>query len=565
MFDNLYMIYAKYVSIEKNVAGYGYWYEIVKDGISYKEQFSKRDELLRWIKSKIDGTSIISTCDFNEYTLWGYSSSSISVASDGKDEPLRLIRRKVKTFEDLPSTLSKDRYKWFYWEQDDGEKFYTIFGWDDLRGGWEVREITRQEPKLDPNGTKEAVGTVPPVKPKTYDFYPCAYVEIMEGKGDDFGGYYVEWNDGDWWESVKPNSYRRLNETTMPMKLYKKDNNRFALSYDTFRFKNASVENPPFVGDYIQDVVYFKRRLGYVTSSSVTFSAIIDDDQLNFFADTARAVQPHHPLAYGIDSSKVADIKQIESVHNGLYLIASDGIYSNIFRDELSISPSISKVSNMDISHAVVSDNLIYFINKGRLYVLADNRVTYIGQAFEGLIDDTIDMVVYQPRGYIFFLQADNKTIMAYRWLDLGDERVIGFLSKWTFANKVYSIEVANDKLILVKDVGIFAIDLLNRDTVVADTDANFDSKYVLSDNILSNKWYKYFMKRLELFKSGRVLTSLYRDNGLIEETEEDEVNVLNGTNLDTKVEFKSIDNNPFEIEFVMMTLQVENGNLKRI
>jgi hypothetical protein len=197
--------------------------------------------------------------------------------------------------------------------------------------------------------------------------------------------------------------------------------------------------------------------------------------------------------------------------------------------------------------------------------MLADNRVTYIGQAFEGLIDETIDMVVYQPRGYIFFLQADNKTIMTYRWLDLGDERVIGFLSKWTFANKVYSIEVANDKLILIKDVGIFAIDLLNRDTVVADTDANFDSKYILSDNILSNNWYKYFMKRLELFKSGRVLTSLYRNDTLIEETEEDEVNVLNGTNLDTKVEFKSIDNNPFEIEFVMMTLQVENGNLKRI
>ena len=219
----------------------------------------------------------------------------------------------------------------------------------------------------------------------------------------------------------------------------------------------------------------------------------------------------------------------------------------------------------MAISHAVIANNNIYFLNKGRLHVLADNKVTYIGQAFEGLIDDTIDMVVYQPRGYIFFLLADNKTIMTYRWLDLGAERVIGFLSKWTFENKIYSIEVADDKLILVKDVGIFAIDLVVRDTVIIDTDGSFESKYILSDNIISNKWYKYFMKRLEIFKSGRVITSLYRDSSLIEEIEEDEINNINGTNLDTSIEFKSHDTDPFEIEFVMMTLQVENGNLKRI
>jgi hypothetical protein len=174
-------------------------------------------------------------------------------------------------------------------------------------------------------------------------------------------------------------------------------------------------------------------------------------------------------------------------------------------------------------------------------------------------------MVAYQPRGYIFFLQDDNKTIMAYRWLDLGNERVLGFLSRWEFKGKISSIEVANDKLILVKDNGIYAISLLRRDNIFIDTDYTYKSIYRLSDNIVGNKWYKYFLKRLELFKAGRVKTILYRDSTLIEETEEDEVNVLNGTNTDTVVEFESINENPFEIEFVMLTLQIENGNLKRI
>jgi hypothetical protein len=197
---------------------------------------------------------------------------------------------------------------------------------------WETKEVTRQEPKLDTNGTKEVYGTYPTKKTKHGGIYPCAYMEIMEGKGDDYGGYFVEWNDGDWWETVEPDSLRRLDETTMPMKLYKKDT-KFALSYDTFRFKNATVANPPFVGNYIQDVLFFKRRIGYVTSTAISFSAIIESDQLNFFADTARAIQPHHPLFYGIDSSKVAVVKQVETIKDGIYLIASDGIYNNIFSD----------------------------------------------------------------------------------------------------------------------------------------------------------------------------------------------------------------------------------------
>lgn len=306
-----------------------------------------------------------------------------------------------------------------------------------------------------------------PSSPLTDDYYRVAGFDE-----DQFGGYYVRYTaDNVWVETYGEDSNEMLDEATMPHVLV--DNLDGTFKFVPFkwiprRFGDVATNpKPTYVGRKLNDVFFYKNRLGLLSDENVVFSGAGDFG--NFFRNTVTTLLDSDVVDVAVSTSKVSKLNFAVPFNNTLMLF-SDQTQFSLNVDELltPTSVSIDVVTAYEMDQAVDPLRLnseVYFITKNgafsrvrEYYVAADSNNTLAA-------DITAHCPVYLPSDIKQLAGSGNDDIMfalatgdednrlyVYKFHWQGDTKAQSSWSYWEMSvyNQILSINVIENVLYLL-------------------------------------------------------------------------------------------------------------------
>lgn len=163
--------------------------------------------------------------------------------------------------------------------------------------------------------------------PKTTDDTPPVEGDLWKIAGFDensFGAYYVVRRNGVWEETIKPGLTDTLDESSMPWALVRQGDGTFVFTVFPWKVRKIGDEetnpHPTFVGRTINDVFYYKNRLGFVSDENVVFSGAGDFG--NFYRSTATDLLDGDVIDVAVSSTKVSVLNYAVPFANSLMLFA---------------------------------------------------------------------------------------------------------------------------------------------------------------------------------------------------------------------------------------------------
>ena len=173
---------------------------------------------------------------------------------------------------------------------------------------------------------------------------------VVEVKGDEdtnFDNYYVKFvtnnggtfEEGQWEETVAPGITFKFDYATMPHVLVRQadGNFRFAkVDGDTYTISSVdyvlpkwgertvgdavSAPDPSFIGNEINNVFFFRNRLGFLAGDNVILSRV--SEFFNFFPETVISVLDSEPIDVAASHTKVAILKHAVTMGEQLILFS---------------------------------------------------------------------------------------------------------------------------------------------------------------------------------------------------------------------------------------------------
>lgn len=289
---------------------------------------------------------------------------------------------------------------------------------------------------------------------------------INEGEDD----YYVKFEDNVWKETVKPGLQNTLTSTTMPHKLVRQSNGTFVFEkivWDSRAVGDAdSNPAPSFVGQKINNVFFFRERLGLLSGENLCMSRATD--YYNFFANTASGVSDDDPIDVTVADTKVAQLYHAIPYQESLLIFSDTAQFQLTGGDVLS-----PKTVRLDATTRFNTSKYIPPAPAGRDVYFAVDRGNYssIREYFvlpDGVTNDALDVTAhvpsYVPKNigamvsstlldvlFIYSKDAPSKLYL-YKYLWSGDQKVQSAWGSISFDSGVTLIgmELIDTKLYLV-------------------------------------------------------------------------------------------------------------------
>jgi len=190
------------------------------------------------------------------------------------------------------------------------------------------------------------------------------YVKFETKDGATFG-------EGTWVEDVGYGVQTTLDNTTLPIQIIPTFTGSTITSYavDVATWTNRLVgddetnPNPSFVGKTINDIFFFKNRLGLLTDGSVIFSEA--DEYFNFFRTTVLTLLDGAPIDVGVAHTKVSTLKHAVPFQEKLVLFSPQSQFVLRGADLLTAKTvNISPITEYNVTSDVkplALTNYVYF------------------------------------------------------------------------------------------------------------------------------------------------------------------------------------------------------------
>jgi hypothetical protein len=221
---------------------------------------------------------------------------------------------------------------------------------------------------------------------------------------------------------------------------------------------------PSFVGTTINDVFFFKNRLGFLTDSNVIFSEA--DEYFNFFRTTTQQLLDSAPIDVGLSHTKVAVLQHAVPFQEKLMLFSKQSQF--VLRGADVLSPktvAISPVTEYDISDTVQPIALgtyIYFTFKRNSfegvyeYFVDNNTETFHSEEITQQIPKYITSDVKRIAGsqaentIVIGTSDDAKTLFVYKYFWSNKEKIQSAWMKFTFDRDVRGFDFIDSNLHLL-------------------------------------------------------------------------------------------------------------------
>jgi len=257
---------------------------------------------------------------------------------------------------------------------------------------------------------------------------------------------------------------------------------------------------PSFVGKTINDVFFFKNRLGFLTDSNVIFSEA--DEYFNFFRTTTQQLLDSAPIDVGLSHTKVAILQHALPFQEKLMLFSDNSQF--VLRGADVLSPktvAISPVTEYDISDGIAPLALgpyIYFpFNRGQYegmfeYFVDNNTEVFEAEEITSQIPKYIPSKIKQMAGSasesMVLLQdnTDAKTLYVYKYFWSGKEKIQSAWQKWTFDDDVTGFDFIDSTLYLILNGKV----LVEMPVENALTDVGLDYTLLLDNRVDGDRDY---------------------------------------------------------------------------
>jgi hypothetical protein len=229
---------------------------------------------------------------------------------------------------------------------------------------------------------------------------------------------------------------------------------------------------PSFVGKTINDIFFFKNRLGLLTDSNVIFSEA--DEYYNFFRTTTQQLLDSAPIDVGLSHTKVAILKHAKAFQEKLMLFSDTSQF--VLRGQDVLSPktvAISPVSEYDVSDQVeplALGNYIYFPFKrdnyeGMYEYFVDNNTEVftaqeITEQVPRYIRSNVQRMAGSPIQNVICLKSDRgteqDTLYVYKYFWSNNEKVQSAWQKFEFGHctNICGFEFIDSTLYMLNHVG---------------------------------------------------------------------------------------------------------------
>ena len=294
---------------------------------------------------------------------------------------------------------------------------------------------------------------LPTVAPNGY------VVEIKGDENTDFDNYYVKFvtnnggafEEGQWEETVEAGIPFKFDYATMPHVLVRQadGNFRFAkVDGDTYTISSTdytlpkwgervvgdvvSAPDPSFIGSKINNVFFFRNRLGFLAGDNVILSRV--SEFFNFFPETVVSVLDNEPIDVAASHTKVAILKNAVTMGEKLILFSEQTQFV-LASSADNLTPKTANVivatefESSAAAQPVGSGSSIYFLTeKGSFAGIRE----YIIQG-ESQVRDAANITIHVPRlipsnvfkmavstnqDILIVLGSDNPNkLYVYRWL----------------------------------------------------------------------------------------------------------------------------------------------------
>ena len=175
------------------------------------------------------------------------------------------------------------------------------------------------------------------VKDEIQDFTKLPYYAKLDDKikvtgdaGDTTSDYYVNYvGNGVWEECIAPNTSTGLNDATMPHALINNNDGTFTFAKQSYTERDAGDDttnpDPTFVGQKIQNLTFYKNRLGILAGENLILSG--NADYFNFFATTVTQVLDTDVIDVAASGTTVNVLRNSISFNETLLLFSDTSQY----------------------------------------------------------------------------------------------------------------------------------------------------------------------------------------------------------------------------------------------
>jgi len=326
---------------------------------------------------------------------------------------------------------------------------------------------------------------------------------VVEVKGDEstnFDNYYVKFvtnnggafEEGQWEESVEAGIEFKFNYATMPHVLIRQadGNFRFArVDGDTYTLSGVtytlpkwgqrtvgdtdSAPNPSFIGNKINNVFFFRNRLGFLSDDNVVLSRV--SEFFSFFPETVLSVIDSDPIDVAASHTKVAILKHAVTMGEQLILF-SDQTQFVLSSSADNLTPKTANVlvatefESSDLAQPVGSGSSIYYLtNKGTFAGVRE----YITQE-DIAIKDASNITIHVPRlipSNIFKLAVStNEDVLVLLGTDNPNKL---YINRWLYGDNFQKILNSWATFTLNPAKSIKNIDFIGTDLFMVIEEAN--------------------------------------------------------------------------------------------
>ena len=294
--------------------------------------------------------------------------------------------------------------------------------------------------------------------------------------------YYVKYSDGSWREYRKPNSIHSIDNKTLPVRLlrfqdviYVTEDNPYGIYFqlDLIPYNDREVGDdntcpfPSFMGNNIENILFFENRLCFLSQDNIIFSR--SGDLYNLFPTTATEILDDDPIDITVNSADSSKLLYGLPFHNNMVLFSSKRQFVVSSNQGVLTPKSINVDVTTNFSVETLSKPLtlgsnLYFIdNKG---VYSKVREYYVQQ--DTITNDASDITSHVPNyvkknilkivgttssDMVFILSnEDRKTLYNYKYYWNGNEKVQSAWNKWTFDSDILNIEIIDNKIYLLQE-----------------------------------------------------------------------------------------------------------------
>jgi len=301
------------------------------------------------------------------------------------------------------------------------------------------------------------------------------YVVKVANSEADADDYYVKFfgnndrdGDGVWEECAKPNRNIEFDKGTMPIQLVRQANGTFTVSQVTW--ENAEVgdavtnPNPSFVGKTVNQLVFFRNRLVFLSDENVIMSR--PGEFFNFWSKTATTFTPQDVIDLSCSSEYPAIVYDGIQVNAGLLLFTKNQQFmlttdSDILSPETAKLNAVSSYNFNEKTNPVSLGTTVAFLDNANQFTRFFEMSNVVRQGEPDVVDQSkvisrllekdISIVsVSRENSVVLFSKKNSDTIYCFRYFTSGDTRLLQSWTTWTLTGNIQYHCMLDDSLVVI-------------------------------------------------------------------------------------------------------------------